>query len=97
MIAAPRAAGRPEVIGSRASEHISVTETDRAEAFLIVTFGAHWRNKVHRTHNLSLAEPVLYCRCCGRNSGAGGTLRGLRERCAVADQIGVAAEVRALS
>ena len=77
MVPAPR----PEAIGSRACEHVEISVIDRAEAHLIVTYGAGWRNKVHRTHCLSLAEPVLYCRSCGRSSDVAGTLRGLRERC----------------
>ena len=81
LVAVSVNARMPEVIGSRAGDNLAITEVDRAEAYLIVTFGAHWRNKVHRTHNLSLAEPVVFCRCCGRSSGSAGTLRGLQERC----------------
>ena len=62
-------------------ESMMRTSMDEAAAYMALTFGPEWRSAVHASHRPSLAEPVLYCRVCGKYSERAGSIRGLGERC----------------
>ena len=45
------------------------------------TFGGDWKGRFHRTHRLSLARPLVYCRRCGHHCETRQHLAKLRSPC----------------
>jgi len=44
-------------------------------------FGEDWKSRFHRTHRLSLAQPLVYCRRCIRHCEELRHLVGLSREC----------------
>ena len=67
--------GRPAVVSSAPPAPAEAT------ALMGTRYGPCWRQKVHGSHRLSLAEPINFCRRCGAYCASYGGLRGLRAQC----------------
>ena len=58
-----------------------VSPIGRALEWMVARFGEDWRSKFHRTHRLSLAQPLVYCRRCARHCETLQHLVALRREC----------------
>ena len=55
----------PEPAAVAGDNQSNQSPIERAKGKVAVLFGAQWADKVHYTHRMSFAHPVLYCRVCG--------------------------------
>ena len=65
----------------RRVEVARVTPVAAAQEWMCATFGGEWREKFHRSHRLSLAKPLVYCRLCGHHCESPQHLVKLRNQC----------------
>ena len=58
-----------------------VSRRDRALSFMVQVFGEAWASRFHMRYRLSLAEPLVFCRVCGRHADSIQHLVGLAAEC----------------
>ena len=54
---------------------------EAAAEWMSSVFGSEWRGKFHTSHRLSLARPLVYCKCCGYHTESSQHLVKLRDPC----------------
>ena len=65
----------------RRVEEPHISHSAAAQEWMCSTFGAEWRARLHRTHRLSLAKPLVFCRRRGYHCEGPRHLAKLRELC----------------
>ena len=69
----------------RAAPSARVSPRDEAYTEVKAVFGNSFEEEVHRSHVLSFAAPLLYCRRCGAHCATPQYLVGLKKRCEPTD------------
>jgi hypothetical protein len=75
----------PDSQAMDAAPSVRVSPRDAAYTEVRAVFGNSFEEEVHRSHALSFAEPLLYCRRCGAHCSTPQYMVGLKQRCEPTD------------